>query len=96
MIIDNASHYKEQVIALLISEKLPVADLPESLENFLVAIQDKEIVGVAGVQVYGDYGLFRSLAVYPEHRGSGIAGKLVTRIEALSGYTNDIDPSSPI
>jgi amino-acid N-acetyltransferase len=84
MIIDQAQPYQEQVIALLAAEKLPVADLPETLDNFIVAIQDAKVVGVAGVEIYGNYGLLRSLAVKPDNRGSGIASKLLARLDITS------------
>ena len=83
MIIDNAQNYREQVKALLEAEKLPTADLPENPGNFLVAIVDNKVVGVAGMEVYGNYGLLRSVAVQPDHRGLGIAGKLIGRIASL-------------
>lgn len=88
MIIDQAQHHKEEMIGLLASEKLPVADLPEMLENFLVAIQDARVVGVIGLEIYGDYGLLRSLAVGQEQRGRGIAGKLIRRLENQSKTKN--------
>jgi amino-acid N-acetyltransferase len=84
MIIDQAQPYREQIITLLVAEKLPVADLPEKLDNFIVAIQDATVVGVAGIEVYGSYGLLRSLAVHPANRSTGIAGKLLTRLDAMS------------
>ncbi|MES2060572.1 MAG: arsenic resistance N-acetyltransferase ArsN2 [Bacteroidota bacterium] len=84
MIIDQASPYKEKVIELLAAEKLPVADLPQTLDNFIVAIQDGNVVGVGGVEVYGLYGLLRSLAVRPDHRSTGIAGKLLARLDNVS------------
>lgn len=84
MIIEQAQHYKAQVTALLAAEKLPTSDLPDTLENFLVAIEDAEIIGVAGLEIYGNYGVLRSLAVSGEHRCKGIAGKLLTRIEVLA------------
>ncbi|MBD1395034.1 arsenic resistance N-acetyltransferase ArsN2 [Mucilaginibacter glaciei] len=84
MIIDQAQPYKEKVIELLAAEKLPVADLPEKLDNFIVAIQDGIVVGVGGVEVYGNNGLLRSLAVHREYRGAGIAGKLLARLDNMS------------
>lgn len=84
MIIDQAQTYRTQIIELLAAEKLPVADLPETLDNFIVAIQDSAVVGVGGIEVYGNYGLLRSLAVHPEHRGTGIAGKLLARLDKIS------------
>ncbi|HMG07659.1 MAG TPA: arsenic resistance N-acetyltransferase ArsN2 [Mucilaginibacter sp.] len=84
MIIDQAQSYRAEVIALLAAEKLPVADLPQTLDSFIVAIQDGTVIGVAGIEVYGTYGLLRSLAVKPAYRSSGIAGKLLGRIDAMS------------
>jgi len=46
MIIDQAQPYGTAVIELLSAEKLPVADLPETTENFIVAIADGEVIGV--------------------------------------------------
>ncbi|WP_462265644.1 arsenic resistance N-acetyltransferase ArsN2 [Mucilaginibacter sp.] len=84
MIIDQAQTYRDKIIELLVAEKLPVADLPETLDNFIVAIQDGCVVGVGGVEVYGNYGLLRSLAVHPDHRGTGIAGRLLARLDSMS------------
>ena len=84
MIIDQAQPHKTAVIELLTAEKLPVADLPETLENFIVAIADAEVISVAGLEVYGNYGLLRSVAVKSSFRSQGIAGKLLRQIDALS------------
>ncbi|TFF37738.1 arsenic resistance N-acetyltransferase ArsN2 [Mucilaginibacter psychrotolerans] len=84
MIIDQAHTYRDKIVELLAAEKLPVADLPETLDNFIVAIQDGSLVGVGGVEVYGNNGLLRSLAVHPEHRGAGIAGKLLAQLDSMS------------
>jgi amino-acid N-acetyltransferase len=84
MIIEQALPYRDKIIELLVAEKLPVADLPQMLENFIVAIQDGSVVGVGGIEVYGNYGLLRSLAVYPNNRSTGIAGKLLERLDKMS------------
>lgn len=84
MIIDQAQTYRDKIVELLAAENLPVADLPDTLDNFIVAIQDGNVVGVGGVEVYGYYGLLRSLAVHPDHRGTGIAGKLLARLDNIS------------
>jgi amino-acid N-acetyltransferase len=83
MTIENAQYYREQVKALLEAENLPVTDLPKNLNNFVVARVNGEIVGVAGLEVYGGYGLLRSVTVKPSHRGWGIAGKLIDDIVSL-------------
>lgn len=84
MIIDQAQTYRPQIIELLMAEKLPVADLPETLDNFIVAIQDGVVVGVGGIEIYGNYGLLRSLAVQLQHRSEGIGGKLLARLDTIS------------
>lgn len=84
MIIVQAQPYKGKVIALLAAEKLPVEDLPVSLVDFIVAIENTAIIGAAGLEIYGKTGLLRSLVVSPEHRNRGIAGKLLQRIEAIA------------
>lgn len=88
MIIDQAQPYRNEVIALLSAEKLPAADLPETLEHFIVAIQDAKVIGVAGLEVYDEFGLLRSVAVSDSHRGKSIAAKLLRRIEALASLKN--------
>jgi amino-acid N-acetyltransferase len=84
MIINQAKNYREDIITLLSSEKLPAGDLPATLENFLMAVQDDELIGVIGLEIYGNYGLLRSLAVKPAFRSQNIAGKLIVQIETLA------------
>ena len=83
MVIDKAQPYKSQIIELLAAEKLPIADLPETLDNFIVAIANAEVIGVAGVEIYGNYGLLRSVAIRHDFRSQGIAAKLLRRVESL-------------
>jgi amino-acid N-acetyltransferase len=84
MEINKAVNCRENIATLLAAEKLPVDDLPATLENFLVARQSDEVIGVAGLEIYGEYGLLRSLAVSPAFRDQGIADKLLRQIEALA------------
>jgi len=84
MDITEAINYKDDVIALLSSEKLPTGDLPATLKNFLVITENEELIGVVGLETYGRYGLLRSLAVRPDYRNQSIASKLVEQIEKLA------------
>ncbi|MDB5151737.1 MAG: family N-acetyltransferase [Mucilaginibacter sp.] len=84
MEISEAINFRESIVALLTAEKLPVDDLPANLENFLVVRKNDELIGVIGLEVYGDYSLLRSLAVQPDSRSKGIAGKLLREIEILA------------
>jgi amino-acid N-acetyltransferase len=88
MEIINAASYKDEIVDLLKAEKLPVDDLPASLENFLVATENDEVVGTVGLEYYGEYALLRSLAVKKENRSSGLAGNLLTKIEGLAQSNN--------
>jgi amino-acid N-acetyltransferase len=81
MEIKNALNYRESIALLLKAEKLPVGDLPDIPDNFVVAVQNDKVVGAAGLEIYGDYGLLRSLVVHPGFRDQGIAAKLVKNIE---------------
>jgi amino-acid N-acetyltransferase len=84
MQIVKAEGYKENIVDLLISEKLPVTDLPESLENFWIALQNDMVIGVIGLEIYGQYGLLRSLAVLPPYRSKGVAGELLNNLESIA------------
>jgi amino-acid N-acetyltransferase len=84
MEIKEAQLYREKVVALLSAEKLPVADLPDTLDNFFVVTENDEIAGVIGLEIYGSSGLLRSLAVSSSLRGKGIAAVLVDQLEAIA------------
>ena len=72
---------RNDIINLLESQKLPSDDLPPVLENFFVATEERQVVGVIGMEGYGSYGLLRSMVVHPDHRNRQIAEKLVQQLE---------------
>lgn len=88
MKIEQADSYRKSIITLLSAEKLPAADLPDPLENFVVTKLDEDVTGVIGLEVYGDYGLLRSLAVNKSFRNQGIANELLLHIEQLAAAKN--------
>lgn len=66
------------VMALLERCQLPVADLASSPTLQLFGAFDSEsLIGVIGLELYPPVALLRSLAVAPEHRGSGSGQALV-------------------
>jgi len=75
--------YREAIINLLQSEKLPVNDLPPGLPNFFTATDNDLVIGAIGLEIYEGNGLLRSLVVRPEYRKMEIAAALVTELEAL-------------
>src|SRR3569833_1368047 len=84
MEIQSAINYKESVLTLLKAEKLLTEDLPETLENFVIAMENDEVVGAAGLELYDDCGLLRSVVVRADQRNKGIANELVKAIETLA------------
>jgi N-acetylglutamate synthase-like GNAT family acetyltransferase/SAM-dependent methyltransferase len=61
--------------ALLQEAELP-GDIGAHLAHFLVARHHGRLVGCVGMEVYGSDALFRSLAVEPAYRGSGLGRRL--------------------
>lgn len=59
---------------------LPHDDLAFQLPHFIVASEGEAIVGIIGLEVYGDNGLLRSLVVAPGVRRRGIGRELVERL----------------
>jgi amino-acid N-acetyltransferase len=82
--IKHAENQRDEIVAILSAQNLPVYDLPQTLYNFFVAIENEKLLGVVGLEIYGAYGLVRSLAVIPEHRNKGIAEKLIERMESFA------------
>jgi len=74
-------NFREAIIGLLKSQKLPVEDLPSSLTNFLIAQYNNEFAGVIGFEQYDQFALLRSLAVHPDYRDRRIAQSLVEKLE---------------
>ena len=70
---------------LLDLESLPTADLTETaLEHFLVVRDEIGVIGVVGLEVYGQVALLRSLVVANSHAGRGIGRGLVVAAESLA------------
>jgi amino-acid N-acetyltransferase len=70
---------------LLLDSGLPVEDLGrDTLDEFLVAEDAGDLVGLIGLQVFGTIGLLRSLVVTRNVRSGGLGGKLVGALEAAA------------
>jgi len=66
------------IVSLLKAAALPVAGIERHVETALVARDARQLLGCAAVEVYGQAGLLRSVAVDPEHRGEGWGERLTT------------------
>lgn len=79
----RATHDDETAVAaLLTASALPLDGVHESLPCFVVADDDGDIVGVAGIEncgIAGEHALLRSVAVAPTWRTRGLGRALVTR-----------------
>ena len=65
------------VLALLRRSELLETGVDAAIEDFIVVREGKELLGCAGLEVYGDQGLLRSVAVQASARNLGLGRKLV-------------------
>jgi amino-acid N-acetyltransferase len=68
--------------ALLAMHELPYEDLTTAhLEHFWVLRDGPRLAGVVGLEIFGEVGLLRSLAVSDAYRGRGIGTRLTEKAE---------------
>ena len=68
------------VVSLLADAGLPRDGVTQWLEHFWVAERDGQLAGVAGLELYSDGALLRSVAVAPALRGAGVGRMLTQRM----------------
>lgn len=71
-----------QVVQLLIACDLTAAGLEEHIDSLLVVRRRGEIVGCGALEVYGQKGLMRSIAIAPEARGAGLGSEITCAVLA--------------
>ena len=69
-----------QITNLLQNANLLLDGAQEHLEHFVVVIKDEALIGCAGLEIYGEYALLRSVAVAEGARGQGLGIKLIEEI----------------
>jgi amino-acid N-acetyltransferase len=72
---------------LLTKTNLPVEGVKKAIGLFVVAELKGKVVGVAGVERCGDFGLLRSVAVDPAVRGRGVGAAMTNWLIADSEAT---------
>lgn len=72
----------ERVSKLLVDNALPLDGVPKSLTGFVVVEEGDRIIGVAGVEDCGEYGLLRSAAVAEDARNRGLGRRLIEQLIA--------------
>ncbi|MFN3285825.1 MAG: arsenic resistance N-acetyltransferase ArsN2 [bacterium] len=78
-------HDEPSVLALLARCGLPSAGVRDHLQTFWLAEEPEGVVGTAGIEVYGDVALLRSVATAPWCRNRGIARRLCREALAEAG-----------
>ncbi len=77
-----------EVLALLRNVHLPIEGVADQFHNFFVAHDNHNLVGCAGLEVYGNVGLIRSVAVEPSSQSQGLGRSLVASLETLAAEKN--------
>ncbi|HVO10632.1 MAG TPA: arsenic resistance N-acetyltransferase ArsN2 [Vicinamibacteria bacterium] len=74
-------HDLKDALALLGRSQLTEQDVAEHWGHYFVVREDDgRVVGVAGLEVHGAFGLLRSVAVDEDYRRQGLAAGLVTAV----------------
>ena len=69
-----------EIEELLKASGLPVEGARAHMDHFFVARESGSLVGVIGLEVYGEEGLLRSLAVRESQRSKGLGSALYLRL----------------
>jgi len=70
----------DDIISILASHDLPTDDLAGKASSLFVLESYGDIIGTGGVEVYGDAGLLRSVAVQEFFRDLGLGGLICSEI----------------
>jgi amino-acid N-acetyltransferase len=78
-----------EINQLLQNASLPMVDITHSTGCYFKSVNgNNKITGAIGLEIYGQFGLLRSLVVSTEYRNKGIAKLLVEEIEKQSASLN--------
>lgn len=75
----NSNDYAE-VITLLQQDNLPVEDIDPQLPHFFVSEENGHITAAAGLEVYTEGALLRSVVVHISKRNQGLASRLLEEL----------------
>ncbi len=71
---------RELISSMLAAAKLPGESLDNGVTSFYVAVEDGEVIGMAGMEFYGGDALLRSVTVLPGMRAKGYGSMIVDRM----------------
>ncbi len=79
MLVRRATRHDLETVKSLLTEcRLPLAGVDKYFEDFVVGIDEGELVACAGIEHYPPVAVLRSVAVAPSRRGEGL-GQSITR-----------------
>jgi amino-acid N-acetyltransferase len=70
----------QDVLNLLETAKLPTAGVKDHIQNFMLEFHKNTLLGCAGLEIYEQAGLLRSVAVSASKRSNGVGSRLVKSI----------------
>jgi amino-acid N-acetyltransferase len=76
----------EDVLKLLEQSHLPKAGVAENIHNFILVLEQDKLVGCAGLEIHGNAGLLRSVAIAPEYQKQGLGARLTQGILDLAEH----------
>jgi len=77
-----------EILNLISGSNLPVSDIAPDKQLFVVAEAENQLIGCAGLEIYGESGLFRSLSVRQDRRNRKTGRDLLAGVVALSRENN--------
>lgn len=77
-----------QIENLLKQNDLPYEDCSEHIRNFIVLANQQTVIGVAGLEIYQNIGLLRSIAVQNDFRNQGLGERLISKIKTRAYSCN--------
>jgi amino-acid N-acetyltransferase len=85
MVIERAKKSDlPDVLRLLERHQLPLADVDNHIDTMVVARNDGRVVGVAGLELYAEGALLRSVAVDPALQGQRLGHQLTESALAMA------------
>lgn len=69
----------EEISKLITSEGMPALEVDRWIDSFWVLDDGTKLVGCAGVEIYGEAAILRSVMVAPELRGTGEGVRMIKR-----------------
>jgi amino-acid N-acetyltransferase len=72
----------DEIFELVREGALPVDGIRDHIRNFFLVREEGTLIGVIGLEIYGEDGLLRSLVVRKQHRARGIGNALYRHLLA--------------